>query len=146
MPRTRRSRVIDAPVEETWAVVADPYHLPRWWPRVDRVESVAAERWTKVLVSAKGKALRSDERLTETQPPHLRAWTQELEDSPFERLFRELTTTVELSSANGGTLVTIELDQRLRGINRLGGPLVRRGARRLLDEALDGLERACGHR
>jgi hypothetical protein len=37
----------------------------------------------------------------------------------------------------------ITADERLRGIrNRLGGAIVRRAARRRLDEALDGLERA----
>ena len=44
----------------------------------------------------------------------------------------------------GGTRVTLTLHRRLRGVNRLGGFLARRAAGRVLDEALDGLERACG--
>ena len=44
----------------------------------------------------------------------------------------------------GGTRVTVSMHQRLRGINRFGGFLVRRASRRVLDEALDGLERSCG--
>ena len=38
MPTTRRTRTIAAPPDELWSTIADPYHLPRWWPRVDRVE------------------------------------------------------------------------------------------------------------
>jgi hypothetical protein len=38
------------------------------------------------------------------------------------------------------TQVTITLRQRMRGLARLGGFLIRRAGRRQLDEALDGLE------
>ena len=39
--------------------------------------------------------------------------------------------------------MTIEQRQKLRGLARFGGLLVRRATGRVLDEALDGLERAC---
>jgi uncharacterized protein YndB with AHSA1/START domain len=144
MPTTRRTRLVGAVPEDVWRVVADPDHFPRWWPRVRRVESVAGERWTKVLGTTKGKSVRADEHLVESEAPRRRTWTQDLEESPFERMFREVTTEVVLEPEAGGTRVTLALHQRLRGINRLGGFLLRRASVRVLDEALDGLERVCG--
>ena len=144
MPTTRRSRLIAAGPETVWELVSDPYHLPRWWPRVRRVEDVAGGRWTKVFGTGKGKAVRADERLIDNEPPRRRAWTQDLEESPFERMFREVSTEIVLEPEAGGTRVTVALHQRLRGINRFGGFLVRRASGRVLDEALDGLERSCG--
>jgi hypothetical protein len=111
---------------------------------VRRVEAVADERWTKVLGTGKGKSVRADERLIGSEPPRRRAWTQDLEESPFERMFREVTTEIVLEPEADGTQVTLVLHQRLRGINRLGGFLVRRASGRVLDEALDGVERSCG--
>ena len=146
MPTTTRSRIVSATPEEVWAVVADPHHFPRWWPRVQRMEGVAAEFWTKVLKTDKGRSVRADELLLEDEPPRLRSWMQDLYESPFERVFREITTEVTLEPAGAGTNVTLALDQRLRGLNRLGGFLARRAAARLLDEALEGLELACGRR
>ncbi|MGH2855564.1 MAG: SRPBCC family protein, partial [Solirubrobacteraceae bacterium] len=40
MPTTQRTRTIAAPAGEVWELVSDPHHLPRWWPRVARVEGV----------------------------------------------------------------------------------------------------------
>ena len=44
MPTARRSRTIAAPAQELWDVIRDPHHLPRWWPRVTRVEDVEEGR------------------------------------------------------------------------------------------------------
>jgi uncharacterized protein YndB with AHSA1/START domain len=143
MPTTRRSHTLLADPDEVWAVVSDPHHLPRWWPRVTRVEEVSNDRWTKVMTTDKGKVVRADERILVSEGPRVRRWTQDLEDSPFERLLSEVSTAVELEPEAGGTRVTLELHQRLRGINRLGGFMVRRASRRLLDEALDSLGAAC---
>ncbi len=134
MPTTRRTRFVGAGPEDVWRVVSDPHHLPRWWPRVRRVESVADERWTKVLGTQKGKSVRADEHVVDSEPP----------ESPFERMFHEVTTEVVLEPEADGTRVTLALHQRLRGINRLGGFLLRRASGGVLDEALDGLERICG--
>jgi len=46
---------------------------------------------------------------------------------------------VRLEPAAAGTRVTLELRQRLRGSARLGAFLVRRAARRQLDDALTRL-------
>ena len=110
MPTARRARRLSADREAVWDVVSDPYHLPRWWPRVSRVESVAAERWTKVFGTRKGKSVRADERLLDSDPLARRSWTQELEESPFERMFREVTTEVRLEPEDGGTRVLVHDD------------------------------------
>ena len=144
MPTTRRHRTLSAGPEDVWRVVGDPHHLPRWWPRVRRVEAVDHDRWTQVFVTTKGTPVRADYRLLESEPPRRRRWGQELEDSPFERLLGEAVTEVRLEPAGeAATRVTIELRQKLRGFARLGGFLVRRATRRLLDQALDGLSAAC---
>jgi uncharacterized protein YndB with AHSA1/START domain len=143
VPTTRRHRTLSAAPQDVWRVVGDPHHLPRWWPRVRRVEGVDHDRWTQVFMTAKGKPVRADYRLLASDPPRRRQWAQELEDSPFERLMNEAVTEVRLEpTGNADTLVTIELHQKLRGFARLGGFMVRRASRRLLDEALDGLTAA----
>jgi uncharacterized protein YndB with AHSA1/START domain len=144
VPTTRRHRVLDAGPQDVWDVVADPHHLPRWWPRVQRVEAVEPDRWTQVFMTGKGKPVRADYRLISSEPPVRRVWAQEVKGTPFERVLREATTEVDVRSAPGtATEVTIEISQRLRGFARLGGFMVRRATRRLLDEALEGLGGAC---
>lgn len=144
MPTTHRTRTLAAPPEDVWAVVADPHHLPRWWPRVGRVEGVDERSWTQVFTTKKGRTVRADFRLLESEPPRRRVWTQELEDSPFERVLGEAVTAVTLSPSATGTEVDLELRQKLRGFARFGRFFVRRATRGVLDEALDGLVRACG--
>src|SRR5256885_765732 len=65
MPSARRSRIIAAPAQELWEVIADPHHLPRWWPRVARIEDVAGNAFTEVMKTAKGKSVRADFELVE---------------------------------------------------------------------------------
>ena len=38
MPTVRASRELLAPLDDVWAFVADPYNLPRWWPRMGGVQ------------------------------------------------------------------------------------------------------------
>ena len=71
-------------------------------------------------------------------------WEQEIEGTPFERVLGESVTEIVLEPAAGGTRVTIEQRQKLRGYSRTGGFLLRRATGGKLDEALDGLARACG--
>ena len=145
MPRVTRERTITATPEEVWDVVSDPYALPRWWPRVTRVEEASSEAWTTVLTTPRGRTVRADYSRIEIDPPRRIAWRQELLESPFERIFSSAVTEIELASDNGGgTRVALTSTEKLRGRFRLGGPMVRRGARRRLDEALLGLEQAVG--
>jgi len=75
-----------------------------------------------------------------SDPLELRAWEQEVEGTPFERVLGFARTSVSLDAGAGGTRVTLELRQRPRGRSRLGGLQLRRAARKELDAALDGLE------
>jgi uncharacterized protein YndB with AHSA1/START domain len=141
VPTTRRSRTVAAPPQAVWATVGDPHHLPRWWPRVSRVERVDAHGFTEVLTTDRGRAVRADFRLKERRAPELCRWSQDVDGTPFERILSASETEVRLAPAAGGTRVTLQLRQRLRGTARLGGFLVRRAARRQLAEALDALGR-----
>lgn len=144
MPRIRRHATLAAGSGAVWQVVGDPHHLPRWWPKVGRVEGVEEDRWTSVFMTQKGKPVRADFRVVASEPQRHRVWSQELEDSPFERVLAESVTEVRLEPRDGAvTEVTIELRQRLRGLARLGGFMVRRAGGRVLDEALEGLRGAC---
>jgi carbon monoxide dehydrogenase subunit G len=141
MPVARRTRIVRAAAEDVWGVVGDPLHQGRWWPKVARVEGVQPGAFTRVYTTAKGKPVRADFRVTEIDEPHRRRWTQVVEGTPFERFLHASEEVAVVEPADGGTSVTLEVRQRLRGLSRLGGFLVKRATRRQLDEALDGLER-----
>jgi uncharacterized protein YndB with AHSA1/START domain len=145
VPRVRRSRAIPATPEQVWRTVCDPHHLPRWWPRVQRVEAVDRDRFTEVLTTDKGRAVRADFRVVESTAPKVRRWSQDVDGSPFERLLHSAETEVRLApDGEGGTRVTLTIRQRLRGIGALGGFLVRRATRKQADGALDALARLHG--
>ena len=140
MPTARRSRTVAAPPERVWEVVGDPHHLPRWWPKVTRVEAVTDDHFTEVLSTQDGRLLRADFRVVDSRAPERRAWEQELDGTPFERVFAAASTEVKLLPDGEGTRVTVVVRQQVRGSARLGGFMVRRATGRVLDEALDALE------
>jgi len=155
-------------------VIHDPHHLPRWWPRVARVEDVEGDAFTEVMKTAKGKTVRADFTLVEAdERARSLRWAQRVEGTPFARLLKSAETEVRLAPAGEGpssslrsaesgsingegrepaardagaaTEVTIELRQTLNGfLARIGAYLVRRAAAATIDEALDGLERISG--
>jgi uncharacterized protein YndB with AHSA1/START domain len=146
--RVTRTRTVEAPLQEVWKLVSDPYSLPRWWPRVTRVENVDAKgggrraRWTKVLETAEGRGVRADFRCISSAEGERYVWEQELEGTPFERYLKALQVEVRLRDREGGTEVGLSEEQSLKGMSKLGSPLMRRARGDALDEALDGLERA----
>jgi uncharacterized protein YndB with AHSA1/START domain len=140
VPTTRRSRTLAASPEDVWRVAGDPHHLPRWWPRVTRVEGVRGGHFTEVLTTDQGRSVRADFVVVEERAGELCAWEQEVAGSPFERLLAFARTEVRLVPEGSGTRVTLEVRQRMRGTARVGGFMVRRATRRILDGALDGLE------
>ncbi|HEY2636742.1 MAG TPA: SRPBCC family protein, partial [Solirubrobacteraceae bacterium] len=143
VPHVTRARTVGATLEQVWELVSDPFHLPRWWPATARVEDVEDDAWTSVLKTPSGKTVRADFTRVERRPRRMVAWRQELEESPFERVVSSADTKVELDEKGGdATRVALTSEERLRGRYRLGGWVVRRAARRRLDEALDGIERA----
>jgi uncharacterized protein YndB with AHSA1/START domain len=143
VPTVRRARTIAAGNETIWGLLSDPAQLPRWWPDVVRVEDAEPDAWTKVLGTPQGKAVRADFTRVAFEPGRRLAWRQELEETPFERILSEAVTEIQLEpEGDGSTRVEIRTRQRPRGLARLGSLMFRRAARRKLDEALDGLERA----
>jgi uncharacterized protein YndB with AHSA1/START domain len=148
VPGATRSRVIAAPPEEVWALVSDPYNLPRWWPRTTRVEGVegsgAGAQWTNVLGTAEGRGVRADYRCTDLTEGQRYGWEQQVAGTPFERHLRGSSVEIGLRPDGNGTEVELRSSQSLRGLSRLGSPMMRRGQARTLDEALDGIERALG--
>ena len=129
-------------------MVSDPYHLPRWWPRTQRVENVSAgggdrgRRWTQVLETRDGRAIRADYRCVAAATDKHYAYEQDIEDTPFEKFLQSARTEIRLAPEGQGTQVTLESRQRLKGLSRLGGFMMRRATGRNLAEALAGLERA----
>jgi uncharacterized protein YndB with AHSA1/START domain len=156
VPTAQRTRTIAASRQELWEVLGDPHHLPRWWPRVSRVEAVTQtgtgefDAFTEVLMSGKGKMVRADFKRLDAVPEHSVVWAQQVENTPFARILTSAETEIGLSDggvAGDGpaTEVTIELRQTLHGFfARLGSHLVRRAAASTIDEALDSLERIVG--
>jgi uncharacterized protein YndB with AHSA1/START domain len=140
VPTVVRTRTIAAPQQAVWELVSDPYHLPRWWPNVARVEDVSDDAWTTVATSSRGRAVRFDfTRVTREEPNRL-VWRQELAQTPFERFLRESVTSVLLEGDGERTRVELRIVRRLRGLARFGGVQMRRAARKQLDEALHQLE------
>lgn len=141
MPVVTESCDFDAPLERVWNVVSDPYSLPRWWPRVERVEEVSDAGWTMVLMSDRGKPIRADYTLADSRPMELLEWRQELAETPFERMLSQSRIVIELGreEGSGSTAVALRSTERLRGLARLGSPMVRRATRRRLSQALERL-------
>jgi uncharacterized protein YndB with AHSA1/START domain len=131
-----------------WELVADPHHLPRWWPRTVRVEDVKQvegalrSRWTTVLGTQRGRGVRADYRCTSATAGQRYVWEQEIEGTPFEKILRSSELEIRLEARDGGTAVNLASSERLKGLSRLGSPMMRGAIRRRLDEALDGMERA----
>jgi uncharacterized protein YndB with AHSA1/START domain len=144
MPTVVRSRTVAAPQQDVWELVSDPYHLPRWWPTVERVEDVSDETWTTVATSKRGRAVRFDWTRVYIQAPERIVWRQELEQTPFERFLRESVTGVILADGGSGTTVELRIVRKMRGLARFGGIQMRRAIKRELDGALDQLEAVVG--
>lgn len=140
--------MVRAPVEAVWTLVSDPYHLPRWWPRTSRVENVRGAgrraQWTAVLETEAGKGVRADYRCLSAAENERFVWEQELADTPFERILKGSVLEIRLRPSGAGTEVMLESRQALRGLSRLGSPMMRRATARTLKQALEGLERLVG--
>src|SRR3954453_3917289 len=142
MPTVVRSRTIAASQQQLWELVSDPYHLPRWWPTVQRVEDVSDNAWTTVATSSRGRAVRFDWSRVDAEPPRRIVWRQELEQTPFERFLRESVTGVNLEGAGERTKVELRIVRKLRGAAPCGASQMRLAARKELERALDQLEAA----
>ena len=159
MATTRRSATFAGTPESLWATVGDPYHLPRWWPGVQRVEDVDPDGFTQVLAGRGGHPVRADYAVVEQTEPERCRWRRKPDGTPLERLLRRTEVTIELSPAtqtgcpgtgggaagSGGgaaaTRVTLTLRQAA-GLSRVGTQ--RRTGRAELDQALAELGRIHG--
>lgn len=149
MPRVSRRRRIAAAPNDIWRVIADPYHLPRWWPKTQRVENVSdvsgkGRKWTQVLETRDGRGIRADFRCVSSATDERYVYEQLLEGTPFAAFLRALTTDIRLEADGATTRVTLAIDQQLKGLSRFGSLMMRRATRRTLSEALDGLAGAVG--
>jgi uncharacterized protein YndB with AHSA1/START domain len=147
VPRVSRSRVIAAAPQQVWELVADPHHMPRWWPLAVRVEDVREEdedgmAWTVVLRTDTGTTVRADFRRSRSTPGELFGWVQQLEGTPFARILKAASVQVAIAPESDGARVELTSDESLRGMSRLGGAMIRTAAKRRLEEALNGVERA----
>jgi uncharacterized protein YndB with AHSA1/START domain len=147
MPTVSRSRVIGARAGTVWALIADPHNLPRWWPETTRVEDVegspgSRQRFTQVMSTSGGRPVRADYRCTAASAGSRIVWEQRLDETPFEGFLRSAELEIRIDDGGDGTsVVTIEARRRLRGMSRLGSPMMRRATGRTLEHALDGIER-----
>ena len=148
MPTARASRTIAAPAQELWELLRDPHHLPRWWPRVTRVEGVEAHAFTEVMQTKKGKWVRADYDVVRVdESARVLTWAQRVEGTPFARVLSAAETELRLEPASAGgdgggagaavpsrgvsddahtaaaTEVTIELRQTLAGYSSRHGLL-----------------------
>ena len=142
--RLVRARTVPGRPDAVWAVLKDPRALPRWWPRVERVESVRGDGWTTVLRSPRGRVVRADWRLDGSEKHARRAWSQRVPGTPFEKVLRERKVEVRMEPRDGDTRVTIAID--LRPKRRAGAILLRGAIRREIDGALKGLQQALAAR
>jgi uncharacterized protein YndB with AHSA1/START domain len=148
LPRVARRREIEAAPAAVWSLISDPYNLPRWWPRTVRVENVDRKdagrrsQWTKVLETADRRGVRADYRCVSSHEGERFVWEQELEGTPFARILRRSIIEIDVQPEDSGTKVTLTSRQTLRGLSRLGSPMMRRATGRTLNDALDGIERA----
>ncbi len=148
MPTVVRSRSIEVGRDRIWNLLADPHNLPRWWPGTIRVESVEGDpgarrsRFTQVFETRDGAPVRADYRCTDSTREQRLVWEQQIEGTPFEKFLRGAELELRLEGSGAETTVRIEGRRALRGLSRLGAPMMSRATKRSLEEALDGIEHA----
>ncbi|MDQ3742418.1 MAG: SRPBCC family protein [Actinomycetota bacterium] len=118
------STVIEAPIDEVYAVAADVEHSPRWQPEIKRAEVLERDGEEQVLVEtetdAKVRTLKSTLRFT-YDPPHGLQWRQESGD------LKSVEGSWSFEDAGDGTTkatyeMTVDLGRMLGMVIR--GPLV----------------------
>jgi uncharacterized protein YndB with AHSA1/START domain len=100
VPTARASRTIATPVDELWGLIRDPHHLPRWWPRVTRVEGVDERAFTEVMKTKKGKLVRADfDVVSVDEAQRVLVWSQRIEGTPFAQVLAAAETELRLAPA-----------------------------------------------
>lgn len=148
MPTVSSRRSLSASHDRVWRLVSDPYNLPRWWPETVRVESVEGRpgakrsRFTQVLETPRGKPVRADFKCVAATEGRRLVWSQLIPGTPFEKFLRTSELEVEMEPRGAETEVQLTGRRELRGMSRLGAPMMTRATRRMLDSALDGIASA----
>ena len=87
--------------------------------------------------------MRADFRCLSSAEGERYVWEQQLEGTPFERHLRSSRVEIGLRAATArAPRSRSPPSSRCAGMSRLGSPMMRRGQGAILDEALDGIERA----
>ena len=94
------------------------------------------------METEKRRTVRADFRCVSSAEGERYVWEQELEGSPFERILSSSSLQIDLAESGDGSKVSLRSAQKLRGLSRLGSPMMRGGTGRNLDAALDGIEAA----
>ena len=97
-----------------------------------------------MLETAEGRGVRADYRCVSSAEGERYVWEQQLEGRPFDRHLRSSRVEIGCAPRTGGPRSTLTSEQTLRGLSRLGSPMMRRGQGEILDEALDGIEQGAG--
>lgn len=137
--KVTRSRTYPVPPEAVWEVVGDPGQLGDWWPRVERVESRNDTGFTEVYLTKNGRPVRADFRIAALEPEKEIRVVQQVEGTPFERVFAASSKRVAIEPDGAGTKVTAEIRQTPAGLAKLGGFMVRPALKKQLDGGLDAL-------
>jgi uncharacterized protein YndB with AHSA1/START domain len=133
----RAERELLAPKHDVWTLVAEPYHLPDWWPsysgvRPDRRGLAPGARWTVMRGRAPGLLRRPGGEATivlERVEPEVGLGWHDVQ--------QRLRAGVELANAGPGrTLATVSVEGAWWRVNV-------EGARRLPQEALSRLHDLC---
>ena len=125
--------MIAAPRERVWELVSDPHHLPRWWPRAVRVEDVRrCGSGTRSAVDD-GARDRARQGRAGRLPLHQRGARGALRLGAGARGHALRADPALLARSRSGsrartagTEVTLASSERLRGLSRLGSPMMRR--------------------
>lgn len=145
MPSVTRKTTVGATPDQVYDLVSDPTRLPEWWPRVVRVEDVAGKpgvertRWTCVLGAESGRLLRLDYRCSGATRPGRYEWEHELEGTPYEKHLARQSVNVSIEARGEGTEVSVTTVNSLRGTAKIAGFSMKKGQRKLIDDALESL-------
>lgn len=121
--RIEASRELAAPVDDAWALLAEPFHLADWWPgytaiRPDRRGLAPGARWQVVRSREAGLLRRPGAEgmivLSAVEPRRAVAW-QDLEQG--------FAAVIRIDPANGATRATLTLEatwwrMRVEGLRR----------------------------
>ncbi len=97
-----------------------------------------------MLETKRGSGVRADYSCPEAAENERLVFEQDIEGTPFERVLRASRIELHLQPEGEQTAVAMTQIQKLRGLSRLGSPMLRRATGRILGEALDGLDEALG--